>query len=480
MDLTTEEINNTAAGAAEENNTTVITTSAPLIGSGTATATTAVDDSELNSNSNLQRINSTPLLPPNTTATTTTTDVAQNNGGASVSAGSSESSSSVISATAMADDTLHVEISDALSEKDKVKFTVHTRTTLPGFSKPDNNVVRQHEEFVWLHDRFEENEEYAGYIIPPCPPRPDFDASREKLQRLGEGEGNMTKEEFRKMKTELEAEYLATFKKTVAMHEVFLRRLASHPVFRNDQHLKVFLEYDQDLCAKPRKKTAIFGGLVKSLGKTTDEILLGVTVHDVNDFFENEFQFLTEYNGHLREASLRTEKMTQRHKDVGECHQKISNALRQLSTAEKGTMETFCAKTADIFEKIKNLEVRVASDQDLKLGDTLRYYQRDSEAAKALLIRRLRCLAAYEATNRNLEKVRAKNKDIHAAEAAQAEACEKFETMSACGKEELVGFRNRRVQAFKRSLTELADLEIKHAKNQYEYLRQSLLALKEI
>ena len=41
--------------------------------------------------------------------------------------------------------------------------------------------------------------------------------------------------------------------------------------------------------------------------------------------------------------------------------------------------------------------MRVASDQDLKLGDTLRYYQRDSEAAKALLIRRLRCLAAYEA-----------------------------------------------------------------------------------
>jgi len=76
--------------------------------------------------------------------------------------------------------------------------------------------------------------------------------------------------------------------------------------------------------------------------------------------------------------------------------------------------------------------------------------------------------------------VRAKNKDIHAAEAAQAEACEKFESMSACGKEELVSFRNRRVAAFKKGLVELADLEIKHAKTQYEYLRQSLLALKEI
>ena len=41
--------------------------------------------------------------------------------------------------------------------------------------------------------------------IPPAPPRPDFDASREKLQKLGEGEGTMTKEEFQKMKQELEA-----------------------------------------------------------------------------------------------------------------------------------------------------------------------------------------------------------------------------------------------------------------------------------
>ncbi|XP_017153172.1 sorting nexin-32 isoform X2 [Drosophila miranda] len=418
---------------------------------------------------------SNPLAgPPAATGTATAT-----NGSGSATSPDSSSSAPVTPA-ALGENALHVEISDALSEKEKVKFTVHTRTTLPGFAKKDNNVVRQHEEFVWLHDRIEENEDYAGYIIPPCPPRPDFDASREKLQRLGEGEGNMTKEEFKKMKSELEAEYLATFKKTVAMHEVFLRRLASHPVFRVDQHLKVFLEYDQDLCAKPRKKMAIFGGFVKSLGKTTDEILLSATVRDVNDFFENELQFLTEYHGHLREAAIRTEKMTQRHKDVGDSHQKISNALTQLSTTEKGNVETFVAKTAEIFERIKNLETRVASDQDLKLGDTLRYYQRDSDAAKALLIRRLRCLAAYETANRNLEKARSKNKDVHAAETAQAEACEKFESMSACGKEELIGFRNRRVAAIKKSLVELSELEIKHAKTQYEYLRQSLISIKEI
>lgn len=43
---------------------------------------------------------------------------------------------------------------------------------------------------------------------------------------------------------------MATFKKTVAMHEMFLTRLAHHPVFRNDHNLRVFLEYDLDLCVR--------------------------------------------------------------------------------------------------------------------------------------------------------------------------------------------------------------------------------------
>ena len=40
-----------------------------------------------------------------------------------------------------------------------------------------------------MHDTIQENPEYGGYIIPPPPPRPDFDASREKLRKLGDAEG---------------------------------------------------------------------------------------------------------------------------------------------------------------------------------------------------------------------------------------------------------------------------------------------------
>uniref|UniRef100_A0A672SAI5 Sorting nexin-6-like n=1 Tax=Sinocyclocheilus grahami TaxID=75366 RepID=A0A672SAI5_SINGR len=106
--------------------------------------------------------------------------------------------------------------------------------------------------------------------IPPAPPKPDFDASREKLQKLGEGEGSMTKEEFTKMKQELEAEYLAIFKKTVAMHEVFLCRVAAHPVLRKDLNFHVFLEYNQDLSVRGKNKKEKLEDFFKNVVKSAD------------------------------------------------------------------------------------------------------------------------------------------------------------------------------------------------------------------
>lgn len=104
------------------------------------------------------------------------------------------------------------------------------------------------------------------------------------MHKLGEGEASMTKDEYTKMKQELEAwvqlkqntvhfserfsqplpklhkllsycfmccflfsEYLAVFKKTVQVHEVFLQRLSSHPILSKDRNFQIFLEYEQDV-----------------------------------------------------------------------------------------------------------------------------------------------------------------------------------------------------------------------------------------
>ncbi|XP_021781220.1 sorting nexin-32 isoform X4 [Papio anubis] len=264
------------------------------------------------------------------------------------------------------DSSLQVEISDAVSERDKVKFTVQTKTEF--------SVVRQHEEFIWLHDAYVENEEYAGLIIPPAPPRPDFEASREKLQKLGEGDSSVTREEFAKMKQELEAEYLAIFKKTVAMHEVFLQRLAAHPTLRRDHNFFVFLEYGQDLSVRGKNRKELLGGFLRNIVKSADEALItGMSgLKEVDDFFEHERTFLLEYHTRIRDACLRADRVMRAHKCLADDYIPISAALSSLGTQEVNQLRTSFLKLAELFERLRKLEGRVASDEDLKLSDMLR------------------------------------------------------------------------------------------------------------
>uniref|UniRef100_A0A4W3GNM1 Sorting nexin n=1 Tax=Callorhinchus milii TaxID=7868 RepID=A0A4W3GNM1_CALMI len=357
------------------------------------------------------------------------------------------------------DGTLQVDISDALSERDKVKFTVHTKSTLSNFKQIEFSVVRQHEEFVWLHDAFVENEEYAGYIIPPAPPKPDFDASRDKLQKLGEGEGSMTKEEFTKMKQELEAEYLAIFKKTVAMHEVFLCRVAAHPNLRNDLNFHVFLEYNQELSVRGKNKKEKLEDFFKNMVKTADEVIVA-GVRDVDDFFEHEKTFLLEYHNRIKDAAIKADKLTKSHKS--KCCFSFTPA--RIHILDCASLWPFFLKVSELFEKTRKIEARVSADEDLKLSDLLRYYLRESQAAKDLLYRRARSLLDYENANKALDRSRAKNKDVFQAESNQQLCCQKFEKLSESAKQELIDFKTRRVAAFRKNLVELAELEVKHAK----------------
>uniref|UniRef100_A0AC35TXY4 PX domain-containing protein n=1 Tax=Rhabditophanes sp. KR3021 TaxID=114890 RepID=A0AC35TXY4_9BILA len=389
------------------------------------------------------------------------------------------------------DVSLVVDISDALSERDKVKYTVHTKTNWDIFGKGEISVVREHSEFIWLHSVLEENRDYAGLIIPPAPSKPDFDASREKLQKLGEGEATMTKEEFKKMKQELEQEYLATFKKTVAIHEMFLCRLAAHPIFRNDKNFKVFLEYEQDLSVRDKNKKEMVGSFWKKMTQSADEILLSGQ-KDVDEFFDQEKIHMVEYHNLIREAVSKSDKVAHYRKNVADSYAKIGCGFERFSMLESAAAVNqvtpnvnskrdvrYIGAFVETLEKLKKVELKVACDEELKEADTLRYFARESQAAKDLLYRRLRLLSNYESANKNLERARAKNKEIPRAEFEQAEACKKFEQITGVSKEELNSLKKRKVEAFKKNLCELVEMEVKHGKSQLTLLQTALAGLKE-
>ncbi|XP_078483759.1 sorting nexin-6 [Ciona intestinalis] len=387
----------------------------------------------------------------------------------------------------LTDNSLLVDISDALSEKDKVKFTVHTKTTMKEFKGNEFSVVRQHEEFVWLHDSYVDDERYAGLLIPPSPLRPDFEASRDKLAKLSEGEGSMTKEEFSRMKQELEAEYLAIFKKTVAMHEIFLCRLASHPTLKNSHNFRVFLEYEKELNVRGKNKKEKITGFFRNITKTADETLLLSGQKDSDEFFEHEKSFMSEYHIRIKDATLKIDKVTITHKKCANDYSHIAMALQSLATVEnsiamshKKGLDRSLLKVHESLEKVRKLEARAASDVDLKLADLLRYYFRDTQACKDLLYRRARTLANYENANKELDKARSRGKNVPQAEAQQKTAREKFEVLSEVGKQELTEFKGRRVTAFRKNLIELGELQLKHSKAMVQVLKGCISTIEQI
>ena len=107
-----------------------------------------------------------------------------------------------------------------------------------------------------------------------------------------------------------------------------------------------------------------------------------------------------------------------------------------------------------------------------------RYHMRETQAAKNLLFRRLRCLANYENANKALEKARARNKDVSQAEGEQQEACQMFERISERAREELKALKARRVASFQKSLSELAELELKHSKAHAQMLKVTIANLR--
>ncbi|KAJ8361474.1 hypothetical protein SKAU_G00179990 [Synaphobranchus kaupii] len=95
-----------------------------------------------------------------------------------------------------------------------------------------------------------------------------------------------------------------------------------------------------------------------------------------------------------------------------------------------------------------------------------------------LLYRRARALADYENSNKALDKARLKSKDVAQAEEHQQQCLRKFDRLSESGKKELTSFKGRRVVAFRKNLIELAELEMKHAKNNVSLLQGCIEMMK--
>ncbi|EPB66198.1 hypothetical protein ANCCEY_14711, partial [Ancylostoma ceylanicum] len=71
-------------------------------------------------------------------------------------------------------------------------------------------------------------------------------------------------------------------------------------------------------------------------------------------------------------------------KDVAETYAKIGDCLERMARVEPDkVLARTEVRASDGMHKLKKVEARSANDEELKLTDTLTYFTRDTQAAKA-------------------------------------------------------------------------------------------------
>eukprot|EP00040_Diaphanoeca_grandis_P038573 m.256789 g.256789 ORF g.256789 m.256789 type:complete len:408 (-) comp34694_c0_seq1:301-1524(-) len=384
-----------------------------------------------------------------------------------------------VSLGADAKSAIKVNIADALNEQEIVKFTVHTTTGLSRFAKEEFQVTRTHEEFYWLFEKYTENAANAGYIIPPPPPSPDFSQSHGKLAKLQSQASTYTQIETDALKQEIQSEYLAAFQKTVAMHEVFLIRLATHPVLKEDQNLQLFLEYDNDLSTKSKSKKEKAYGFFNSVAKSMDNTLAKHV--DEDEFFEAQKTFIFHYLRMIAEAAKAASAKTQARLAITSSLGKLGVDLTHLSNTQHAAyqMSEVMRKTGASFSPMVTIEKKLCAKEDLKMSDLLKYYQSDSEAAKDLMTRRVRALNVVTKCDVALASAKAKGKKVLDAQDAATQAKDKYEAISKSATDELKIFKKRRVAAFRKGLIQYSQCQIRQSREAFALMKQTLANIKD-
>ncbi|CAL4158296.1 unnamed protein product [Meganyctiphanes norvegica] len=400
---------------------------------------------------------------------------------------------------------LLVTIVDAVIENDVFTFTVQTKNSLPEFVKQEYNVNREHKDFLWLYDQLQANKSYEAIMIPDAPATLSLETSGETkdiLERLSDTEEDVGQEDFMTISKNIEEEYLQIFKKAVADHQLFLRRLAAHPILRRDINFKCFIEYEENLSVRPNKTKDQAKKLMRSLSRTMDDVLVAAgKSEDQQDIFYRDRTFLLDLHPALRDAQDKAANMVRSHKDVAESYvtlcrefenlrnweheQTIIDQLRNENTDFVPNRVDFSKPTAideivNYMQNVKRCERISSSDMDLKLLEMLRYYNGEAAAAKQLLYRRIRALQNQETCARNLEKARSKNRGIVEAESSWKNSTDRVTTMSESAAEEVSAFQVRRAEILKMRLIDLAELQIKHAKTNHHIIQDALQSIQDI
>ncbi|XP_078596747.1 sorting nexin-5-like isoform X2 [Branchiostoma floridae x Branchiostoma japonicum] len=364
-----------------------------------------------------------------------------------------------------------VKVTDAAKDGEVVKYTL--KTTKIKSDSEEYKVVRLYEDFEWLEHCLITQNDIAGIIVPPLPPKPSTTAqsaeARSKKQLGNKKRHGSDDDEGNDIKLVVGDE----FEKDCRSLEKYLYLVVTHPILGQDESITKFLTV-REAPTRAKLKKSIFSNLSKAVGEARKG-----GHKDVNEFFQKERDTVNEVSVQMKEAKENFMKIVYGEQRVAVGLSHLSTALHLGGQLQEGAdvvvNKLFTQFSEGLEDAKQGLEVMAVNDENT-LGFSLDLYSRYLEAEKEMLYRRTCKMMEFEAASKAVEKAKPQKREMVVAARDKAE--KEFEDISKAAEKELKNFHHQRVLTFQDSLVRHADAKIKAARDTYALLTKCVTALK--
>ncbi|KAG2447746.1 hypothetical protein HYH02_007204 [Chlamydomonas schloesseri] len=215
-----------------------------------------------------------------------------------------------------------IEVTDPVKQGDGVaayvSYKVRTKTTHPSYAAPFNEVIRRFRDFAWLHDKLVEKNK--GVIVPPLP------------------------EKSAVQKYQMSTDFIDQRRRAL---QVFVNRVASHPVLKDSRELNTFLQANEEAwmleIAKWQAETSAqhrpvntAAQWLKSLQHSAQSLVSG-RAEEIQE--DSEYIKIRDYvnslEGHLNEAHRQAGRLLRKEADLGSALSEFATAAEALGKQDE-------------------------------------------------------------------------------------------------------------------------------------------------
>ncbi|GLC46599.1 hypothetical protein PLESTB_001222000 [Pleodorina starrii] len=365
-----------------------------------------------------------------------------------------------------------IEVADPVKQGEGVaayvSYKVRTKTTHVNYDAPFNEVTRRFRDFAWLHDKLVEKNK--GHIVPPLP------------------------EKSAVQKYQMATDFIEQRRRAL---QVFVNRVASHPVLKDSRELQTFLQandetwmleiakWQAETSAQHRPVSAA-AAWFKNLQHSAQSLVSGRADEMQEDAEYIKIRdYINSLEGHLNEAHRQAGRLLRKEADLGAALAEFAAAAEVLGKQDnEGPMRSAFGCLYSRANEVAALSRSRSETMAAEFAAPLKEAARTIKSVQGAMADRAAALSAYSQAKSDLDskkvrlaklrgtpglkedKIAETERDVNEADQRLRNAKLGYETIRDTMREELNRFQKERAAEMSAVLRDFALAQAHHTAEQ--------------